>query len=149
MIKIESGYLHQICQPITFEFPKRNSLLANQLVTYMNSQKALGLAANQVGINKRVFVMRKHDGVVLKCFNPEIVGHNEHYEIHKEGCLSFPGEFVDVPRLTGVRVKYQTNSGEWVLGDLYGLDARVFQHELDHLNGVTMHDVAIKQECGE
>lgn len=140
MIKLNKKILYKVCEPATFENPPKNQVLANELVLLMKKKKAIGLAANQVGKDIRLFVLQKLDGTVLRCFNPSIVGHNEHYEIETEGCLSFPGEFVKVPRLTGIRVNYYNESGEKRFAELYGLEARCFQHELDHLNGLTMHD---------
>lgn len=140
MIKMNKRFLNDVCQPASFDNPAKNQVLENGLLELMKKKKALGLAANQVGQNTRLFVMRTIDDKYLRCFNPVVVSHNEHYEVSTEGCLSFPGEFVEVPRLTGIKVKFQNRNGGSVEMDLYGLDARVFQHELDHLNGITMHD---------
>lgn len=146
MIKITKKHLYDTCVPAEFSNVAKNEVLANELVNFMNKKKALGLAANQVGQNVRLFVMRTGSGTILRCFNPSIIGHNEHYQIAVEGCLSFPGEFVDVPRLSGIKVNYCNAKGEEIERELFGLDARVFQHELDHLNGVTMHDVKHEQQ---
>lgn len=92
----------------------------------------LGLSANQVGIGFRVFVIG--DGIV--CFNPKIVAtHGE--QIRKpEGCLSFPGLNLNVPRYESIDVEYYDENANLITTHFEGLTAQVYQHELDHMNGV-------------
>jgi peptide deformylase len=92
----------------------------------------LGLSANQVGIGFRMFVIG--DGIV--CFNPKIIAtHGE--QIRKaEGCLSFPGLYLNVPRYGSIDVEYYDENANLVRTHFDGLTAQVYQHELDHMNGV-------------
>lgn len=113
--------------------------LATNLLNYMADMGGIGLAANQVGLRDRCFVMRI-DGVDWFCANPEIreLG-NDLWEFD-EGCLSFPGEVCTIVRPNTITVQYQNRLGQWCQQTLHGLAARCFQHELDHLNGITMWD---------
>ena len=119
----------------------------------MRSFEGLGLAANQVGIHKRIFVFenRAEDGIqrpdieIPEVFiNPEIIDSDKTTEKYfKEGCLSFPGAFPQVKRKEGFSIRFQDQTGERrYLGPeiCCGLFGHAFQHELDHLDGLTMLD---------
>jgi peptide deformylase len=103
----------------------------------------MGLAANQIGITKRFFAMGHESFDVFKkpaiIYNPVLVNAEEDQELGQEGCLSFPGVWVQVNRSRAVMVRYQNNKGEFLLSRLEGLEARCFQHELDHLDGITFN----------
>jgi peptide deformylase len=113
--------------------------LAKQMLTLMREQQGIGLAAPQIGISKRVFVMDVH-GRERACFNPEITFWSDVLIEFPEGCLSFPGEECIIKRPDTISVRYQDCHGDWIEDDMVGLEARCFQHELDHLDGVVMHD---------
>jgi peptide deformylase len=100
----------------------------------MNQFNGVGLSANQVGIPFRVFVMRSSPENFV-CFNPKIVYYSEDTETLEEGCLSFPLVNVKIKRSKHIRVRFQVPSGETVSMSFDGLTARVFQHEIDHLDG--------------
>jgi peptide deformylase len=80
------------------------------------------------------------DGVFWECFNPEVLEHSNNLTEFNEGCLSFTGEYVIIKRPDTIRVRYFNAEGIEFNETLTGLPARCFQHELDHLNGITMHD---------
>jgi peptide deformylase len=124
-----------------FAHPARNSFLANQMFSFMRKNNGIGLAAPQVGISKRLFVM-EIDAVQRACFNPEITDQSVDLTDCPEGCLSFPKDECIIKRPSAVSVRYQNVQGTWIQEQLDGLAARCFQHELDHLNGITMHDRA-------
>jgi len=124
-----------------FAHPARNSFLANQMFSFMRKNNGIGLAAPQVGISKRLFVMEV-DAVQRACFNPEITDQSADLTDYPEGCLSFPGDECKIYRASAITVRYQNTQGIWIQEQLDGLAARCFQHELDHLNGITMHDRA-------
>jgi peptide deformylase len=109
----------------------------------MIHSKGMGLAANQIGITKRFFAIGHESFDVFKkpaiIYNPLIVSADEEQELGQEGCLSFPGVWVQVNRSRAVMVRYQNNKGEFLLSRLEGLEARCFQHELDHLDGITFN----------
>jgi peptide deformylase len=100
-----------------------------------------GLAATQVGILNRVFVYRTEpDAPVRALVNPEIEWTAEETEVAEEGCLSIPGIWIEVPRPVAVRVRGLDEEGDPVLIEAEMPEARVLQHELDHLDGVLTLD---------
>ena len=96
----------------------------------MFEKNGLGLAAPQIGVNKRVFVMGNQQRSYI-CVNPEITN-SSGLERDQEGCLSFPGLWLNVERPATITVKYQDIIGRIQEHEFTGLPARVFQHELDH-----------------
>jgi len=138
-MKIDSRYLKNVVPTATFDRPSVNFGLAQLLIKYMQHNNAVGLAANQVGQNTRVFVMNVSNKI-RTCFNPEIVTISTETTVEKEGCLSFPKKFVSVARPQVIHVKYYDHKGTLIEESLTGLAARCFQHELDHLNGITMFE---------
>lgn len=102
-----------------------------------------GIAAPQVGIPERFFVMREGLNRLRYCFNPEIKKHGKQVAWMNEGCMSIGygdkergGIFVPVPRWRVIDVEYNDMVGDRVKCTLTGIEARCFQHELDHLNGL-------------
>jgi peptide deformylase len=107
----------------------------------MNDALGIGLAATQLGVLNRVLVYRvEHDSPVNALVNPVIEWSGSDKEILEEGCLSLPGVHVDVERPIYVRVRAQDASGEPIVIEASGLEARVLQHEIDHLDGVLILD---------
>jgi peptide deformylase len=103
----------------------------------MNDALGIGLAATQVGVLHRVVVYRvQTDAPVAALVNPEIQWTSSEEEISEEGCLSLPRVHVEVERPVHVRVRAQDERGEPMLVEASGLEARVIQHEIDHLDGV-------------
>ncbi|HTX45235.1 MAG TPA: peptide deformylase [Solirubrobacteraceae bacterium] len=101
----------------------------------------VGLAATQVGVLHRLFVYRvQQDSRVVALVNPEIEWRGSDQEIAEEGCLSLPSVNVDVERPVHVRVRALDEYGEPIIVEATGLEARVIQHELDHLDGVLILD---------
>lgn len=112
--------------------------VANDLVDTANEHKdrCLGLAANQIGYNARVFVIKTPDGYA-PVINPEVVCMTGGRKQYLEACLSRPGkEPIRVKRHKRIKIKITNDEGEEALLEFTGLAARVVQHELDHLNGV-------------
>ena len=105
----------------------------------MDRSNGIGLSATQIGLTHRIFVMRVH-GRERICINPEIIKSSDVLAEYDEGCLSFPGDQCTITRPDWVNVRYYTPQGEKIEDCLVGLEARCFQHELDHLNGITMWD---------
>jgi peptide deformylase len=101
----------------------------------------IGLAATQLGVLNRVLVYRVgHDAPVAALVNPEIVWSGEELEGAEEGCLSIPGVVVEVERPVNVRVRGLDERGAPLEVEASGLEARVLQHEMDHLDGVLILD---------
>jgi peptide deformylase len=107
----------------------------------MYGSNGVGLSANQVGSTHRIFVMdTSESGARRKVFvNPCILSQSQEVR-WKEGCLSFPGVFAFVKRFEKVKVSGLDEDGELYIVELEGLDAICFQHELDHLSGITFYD---------
>jgi peptide deformylase len=110
------------------------------MVKTMIDSRGIGLAANQVGIAKRVFAIHLENQVPFCMFNPTIVDYTKDSVEGSEGCLSFPDLFLKVKRPSEVSVEYFDRLGQKCIMKLKGIDARCFQHELDHLNGVCFTD---------
>ena len=107
----------------------------------MHEHDGMGLAAPQVGIMKRFFIMQGGLGKKYVCINPKVVRVSPQSAFKDEGCLSYPGQKVVVERATEVRVSYQDAKGKSITKKFTGMMARCFLHELDHLNGIVMSDV--------
>lgn len=116
-----------------------NQDLAERLHRLMTAEGAIGLAANQVGLRDRCFVMQI-DQQKWSCFNPEIIEMGEDLVDFQEGCLSFKGESCIIKRPDSITVRYRDANNVEHIEQLTGLASRCFQHELDHLNGITMWD---------
>jgi peptide deformylase len=107
----------------------------------MNDAYGVGLAAPQLGISHRLLVYRVGpDAPVTVLANPEIEWASDDSEVLDEGCLSIPGITVDVERPVHVRVRARDEQGEARSVEASGLEARVIQHEMDHLDGVLILD---------
>lgn len=121
--------------------------LADDMVETMRTAPGIGLAATQLGVMERVFVAELQEdeedpqsGKLFVLVNPEFVRIGSEEEEHEEGCLSIPGYVGDVRRATWVTVKGQDLKGREVRVKAYSMLARVFQHEMDHLDGVLFID---------
>ena len=109
----------------------------------MDANNGIGLAAPQVGISKRIIIV-KGDKENQAFLNPKILKQSREKEEDEEGCLSFPGLFVKVKRAQRVEVLAVTPKGKEVKIETEGLAARIFQHEIDHLNGkLIIHRVSL------
>jgi len=107
----------------------------------MSDALGVGLAAPQLGISQRVLVYRVGpDAPVIALVNPELEWRGDEEETFEEGCLSIPGVGVDVDRAVHVRVRARDEQGEERLVEASGLEARVIQHEMDHLDGKLILD---------
>jgi peptide deformylase len=108
----------------------------------MLAHDGIGLAANQVGIRAKVFVMgyRENPETAQAFFNPIILSNTEKIEDLEEGCLSFPGVYVKIKRPHAIKARWQNSSGEWEEGLFEGYNCKCFLHEFDHLEGITFQD---------
>lgn len=147
VIKYPDPSLRAKNEEITMEELKDGSIkqLAKEMFLVMYAAEGVGLAAPQVGVNKRLMVFNESgdrkkwlDEVVM--INPKIVEGSEGTEIGIEGCLSFPGMDGDVERAKWVKVEALNMSGKKIKKKYTGWTARLFQHEYDHLDGVVYID---------
>jgi peptide deformylase len=116
----------------------------------MSDALGVGLAATQVGVLNRVLVYRvQQQAPVNALINPRIEWAGDEEEIMEEGCLSLPAVLIDVERPIHVRVRGFDGHGEELLIEATGLEARVIQHEIDHLDGVLILDRATREQRKE
>ena len=126
--------------------------LAERMLDVMERAHGVGLAAPQLGILRRILVYRASDEDEPKVLiNPELVERSDETEVGTEGCLSLLGGELQVPveRHLRVRVAGRDASGDAVDLDVEGFEARVIQHEIDHLDGILIFDRAEDQERRE
>ena len=114
--------------------------MVDRMKELMKDANGVGLAANQVGVLRRVFVFSPEDDVVEAVVNPELVSKGKDVETDDEGCLSMQGISIPVERPVSVRIEGRDERGKEVSFDLEGLPARIAQHELDHLDGTLILD---------
>ena len=131
-----------------FEFDMNNLMI---------NARGMGLAANQIGITKRFFAFGHGSFDKMKkpaiIWNPSIVRESEEKTLDEEGCLSFIGMFVKIVRPRQVAVRWQNTKGETLMQYLDGMESKCFQHEYDHLDGITFNtrvsklrwDMAVKK----
>jgi len=123
-----------------------NSQVA-QMGKIMGDALGVGLAAPQLGLSQRLLVYRVGpDAPLVALVNPEVEWRSdEDLEVLEEGCLSIPGVSVDIERPVHVRVRARDEQGEERVVEASGLEARVIQHEVDHLDGILILDRATKE----
>ena len=115
----------------------------SDMIKLMLDERGMGLAANQIGITKRFFAIghdsfdtfQKHAII----WNPQVINSSEEKVIDIEGCLSFKNVFVKVERPKKIEVQYETTQGKTRFAKLDGMESKCFQHELDHLDGITFN----------
>ena len=113
--------------------------LAERMANLMHDARGVGLAATQVGVLQRLFVFQPAESEdVVTIVNPVITERTDEVEVADEGCLSLQGVLVPVERADGVTIEGKDLHGEPLRLELEEMDARVVQHELDHLDGVLM-----------
>lgn len=140
LVDANDALLHQECQAFDFANPQVDpEKLVEDLADTMAHNRGVGLSANQVGYNLKVFVMGNPDKPedVITVFNPKIVDFGEELMVAEEGCLSYPGLFIKIKRPNTIRARFANALGDINTVSLSGFDARVFQHEFDHMMGIS------------
>ena len=130
--------LRQTAAPVAAVTPEIETLIADMADT-MWRQVGIGLAAPQIGVSLRIFVMDDGRGGVRAVVNPVVVEQGGAVR-EEEGCLSLPGIFADVERRTWLRIEGLDGHGEPLALSAEGLQAKIIQHEIDHLDGVLFID---------
>jgi peptide deformylase len=139
LIKFTDPALRKV--PETFDFETGNAKeLADTLWEESRRLRGLGLSANQVGIDSKVFVMGVDEKNRKNVFNPQVISVSKETELAREGCLSYPGLWLSVKRPKEVTLSYQTVDGTHVVETFVGLQARIAQHEFDHMEGLNFSD---------
>ena len=144
IVKDGDSTLRRTCREVTVFDEKLGRILDDMLET-MLAADGVGLAAPQIGIARRYAVCLMTSKEVVELINPTILEASGE-EVMKEGCLSCPNKYLPVKRATDVLIRYQNRRGEWIERRFEGFDARVCQHEMDHLDGVLFYDKAVKDE---
>ena len=145
MIITEETKIRTLCEEV--KTVKEGEEIGAQLLKELaESKNGIGLAANQIGINKRVCVINVKEPLIL--INPRMVEHSEEQFMFAEGCLSFPGKHVRTGRYTSVTVEADNHEGKMVftadsedINDAF--ECACVQHEIDHLDGITMFERAM------
>lgn len=131
--------LRDVALPVE-EFDKKLRMLVDDMFQTMYALEGVGLAAPQVGVSRRLFVLQEPEGKKMCLVNPQIV-ESEGTELGHEGCLSLPEmSYDDIPRATRILVVAQDAHGEPIRLEATDFLARIIQHENDHLDGVMCFD---------
>jgi peptide deformylase len=128
-------------------FDSELAALSRRMIAVMRDAPGIGLAATQLGIVKRVIVYQVDDDPVT-LVNPRVVRASQDTEVLDEGCLSLPGVTVPVERPAAVRVRARDLRGRRLEYDAEDIEARVIQHEIDHLDGVLILERTSREERG-
>ncbi len=139
IMKLGEEVLREKCTEVT-EFDDALSILLQAMYETLEEADGVGLAAPQVGVDKRFFIVSLPDGTKKEFINPRITGTSVETNPYEEGCLSVPGVYHDVVRPSKVIVEAQDATGAPFTLKASGLMARVIQHEYDHLDGVLFID---------
>lgn len=114
--------------------------LAHTMLEKMYTDDGLGLAAPQVGVDKRIFVCHVQNDQARIFINPQLIGTSQEQSSYEEGCLSIPGVYADVTRPSSISVQALNERGRPFNLEAHGMLARVILHEMDHLKGVLFID---------
>jgi peptide deformylase len=136
--KYPDPILRKKCQEVG-EVNEEIKKLIDDMVETMKKNDGVGLAAPQVGVSKRVIIVETERGPE-GFINPKILKKTKETEIDWEGCLSVPGVFLKIKRWKGIEVEVLNREGEKVQVKAVGLVARIFQDEIDHLDGILIID---------
>jgi peptide deformylase len=140
----ENPQLREISAPVK-TIDASTKKLIKDLIDTLASQRGVGIAAPQTGIKQRVIICKirssreKEEDIAM--INPQILTKSKQCEIAEEGCFSIPNIFGPVNRPSEITVQYQTIDKKTVLRRFTGYNARVIQHEVDHLDGILFTDL--------
>lgn len=140
VVHYPDSLLRSVCERVE-EFSDVQNVV-DQMIALMRAENGVGLAAPQIGILKRIVVIDPSGGAdpqsIKPMLNPIIEFSSPLRETAEEGCLSLPGYRATVVRPAMISVKYQRTDGTSVSEFMQGFEARVAQHEFDHLDGITL-----------
>lgn len=141
LVTYPNEILEQECKDVDLENPGFDPKeLKKEMVEFMLANGGIGLSANQVGMNIKVFVMGDSVENSTMCINPTILQYTEDTEDDIEGCLSFPNVFVKIKRPKEILAQFWNENLEEQVVKISGYSAKCYLHELDHLLGITMKD---------
>ena len=135
LIDEKDPFLTEVPEYFDFDSPYEDpDKLEQRLIDNMKYHNGIGLSANQIGIPVAAFAMIT-DGEPMVVFNPEIVEWSDNVTYEKEGCLSFPYLFMPVQRAETIGARFQLKDGSEQFGTFGSLLSRIFQHEMEHMEG--------------
>ena len=136
LIPSEDPLLHKKIKKCSYNLDR--SKLSYTLNENMFHHNGVGLSANQIGIDERVFVMMidLETQETITCFNPKIIKESKDEVVMEEGCLSYPELYLEISRPSSIIVKYENEGKDIFKRRLDGFIARVFQLEYDHMEGI-------------
>jgi len=143
IIKFPDLILRERIPEFDFDNPSIDPVqLEKDMIETMLANHGMGLAANQVGLKVRMFVIgHSNDPESAQAFyNPIVVAHIDETEDLMEGCLSFPGVYVNIKRPKKIQARWQNSKGETQEAVFEDYDCKCFLHELDHLEGIVFQD---------
>ncbi len=119
---------------------KEDLIIANEMMEIMINAPGVGLAANQIGVLKKIVTINIQDeeNKIDKkyiLFNPKIISYSKDTEIMEEGCLSLPKQYAEIERPKKINLEYLSDKKKLIKREVSGIEARVLQHEIDHLSG--------------
>ena len=144
-------YPHETLMQVSSDWSKDDSIegyndiekFEHDYINLMKENFGIGLAANQVGITKRFFAIGSDTFDTFKkpviIWNPRLIKTSEEKVIDEEGCLSFKGIWLKIERPKTCEVEYETTQGQKRTAKLDGMESKCFQHECDHLEGITFN----------
>jgi peptide deformylase len=146
VVKFGDPVLKSIASPVSNFGPELRAEV-ERMIAIMRDGMGVGLAATQLGVLRRLLVFQAgHDGEPTALVNPRIEWSSEEGSIAEEGCLSLPRVSMDVERPLHIRVRGHDAEGEAIEIEASGLEARVLQHEIDHLDGVLILDRTTREQ---
>ena len=136
LVTFSDPLLHKKIKKCSYNLDR--SKLSYTLNENMFHYNGVGLSANQLGIEERAFVMISdmETQETITCFNPKILKQSKDIVVIEEGCLSYPDQFLEIPRPSSVVIKYEDENKDNYKTKLTGFIARIFQHEYDHMEGI-------------
>jgi peptide deformylase len=137
--KINDPILRTPCKPVS-RISRDVLHVADKLRFAMLNQSAHGIAANQIGFDKAMFVYSFEKEVNKVVVNPIMISNDRQITLHEEGCLSIPDMRYSVPRYDTIKVEYMNLKGDLITDYISGFKAYIFQHEIDHLNSKLIVD---------
>ena len=145
LIKYPNEMLAREVKDVDLENPGFDPVeLKAEMVKFMIDNNGIGLAANQIGLDAKVFVMGDSVENSTICINPTVLQYTEETQNDIEGCLSFPNVYVKIKRPTEILAEWYNENLEKQTVKIDGYSAKCYLHELDHLLGITMKDRASK-----
>lgn len=139
LVKHNDPILTTPCEPVDFKNPPQDLIkLAQEMVRFLHDNNAIGVSANQLGIPYRIFALRAHPQNFV-CINPKIVQPSQQLVTLEESCLTFKGLYVKIKRSQHVRVRFSTPNGDVRTETFTGMTARIFQQQMDYLDGILYH----------